>query len=98
MAGTCELSFPASFHFTHHRFPMTESQHIVRSLRKGGLFLAGALARPADTLGKATSWAGLSVGACPLAHHTDPPPDPKRRKREPEQLGGGPGPGSLEVG
>lgn len=89
MAGTCELSFPASFHFTHHRFPMTESQHIVRSLRKGGLFLAGALARPADTLGKATSWAGLSVGACPLAHHTDPPPRPQEKEEGTRAAGWG---------
>lgn len=73
-----------------------ESQGTVRASKKGGLFLAGALVRSAGTLSQATNWAGLSVGACALAHHTDPP-GPERKKREPEWLGGGPGPRSLGV-
>lgn len=84
-AKTCEPRFPASSPFTHHRFLMTESQHTVRALRKQpGLLIL--LARPL---------AGLGFLQVP-AHL--PTMDPKRRKREPEQLGEGPRHGSLEVG
>lgn len=56
-----------------------ESQGTVRASKKCGLFLAGALVRSAGTLSQATNWAGLSVGACTLAHHTDPQAPRERR-------------------
>ena len=49
-----------------------EFQGTVRAPKKVGLFLAGAPARPAATLGQATNRAWLSVGTCPFTHHKGP--------------------------